>query len=507
MEDIAALADLADNRPVKAQLAGQDVVIVRADGAVHVLSGMCPHAGAPLADGAVCQGRLICPWHKAVFRLDTGALVEPPALDGLARYPVTIRDGRVLAEPRAATPPNPTPIVTNVRVILVLGTGAAGVAACIALRDNGYDGRLVLIGAEAAEPYDRTALSKFVLAGDMPPREISPLRAADVWTARGIERIEATLVDLDVATRTLTCADGTRLHYDRAILATGATPNRLAIPGATLANVLTLRDRADATAVLAATSPATRVVVIGSSFIALEAASALRKRNVPVTIVSPDQRPFEKQFGPAIADLFRTLHETNGVVFHTPARPVRFIGTERVTAVALDDGAELPADLVLLGVGVRPATDIVRGAEQIADGGIVVDSAMHAGNGLYAVGDCAAFPWHGRPVRIEHWRVAQQQARRAAAAILGLPIDHPPVPFFWTYHYGQNTEYLGHADRWDRIEIVGDPHDWNFLALLITGADVSAVVAAGRPRQTAVLVERMRQPLPPDEALRLIADH
>jgi NADPH-dependent 2,4-dienoyl-CoA reductase/sulfur reductase-like enzyme/nitrite reductase/ring-hydroxylating ferredoxin subunit len=507
MQDIVALSDLADNKLVAGKLAGEDVVIVRTGDVVHVLAGTCPHAGAPLADGAVCGGRLICPWHKAVFHLDTGGLVEPPALDGLARYQVTIRNGRVWADPIATPPPAVAPVVTDVRSVAVLGTGAAGVAACVALRDRAYDGRLVMIGSEASEPYDRTSLSKFVLAGELQPNDVYPLREAAVWADRDIERIDAEIVDLDVAGRTVTLADGTKLRYDRAILATGAIPRLLELPGVMLENMFTLRSRSDAAALLTGTGSATRVVIVGSSFIALEAASALRQRDVNVTIVSPQTRPFEHQFGPDIADLFRRVHEDNGVVFHTPAQPVRFVGTERVSAVVLDDGVELPADMVLLGVGVRPATDFVRGADKAADGGIIVDATMHAGNGLYVAGDSAAFPLRGRPTRIEHWRVAQQQARVAAANILGGNVEDQGVPFFWTYHYGQTIEYLGHAEHWDRIEIIGDLAGWNFVALLITGDEVSAVVAAGRSRETSLLVERMRRKLSVEDAMQMIGSN
>ena len=172
----------------------------------------------------------------------------------------------------------------------------------------------------------------------------------------------------------------------------------------------------------------------------------------------------------------------------------------------LEDGRRLPADLVVVGVGVRPATDFVEGVERAKDGGLPVDASMRVAQDVYAAGDIAAFPLppDGTRTRIEHWRVAQQQARVAAANMLGGSAAYDGVPFFWTYHYGQNFEYLGHAETWDEEVVEGEIERQNFVALLLRRKRVAAVVACGRQRTTAALAERMREPLPVDEALKII---
>jgi apoptosis-inducing factor 3 len=504
MHDIAALADLPDGLPIGVQVDGKDIVLVRLGETVCAVDGKCPHAGAPLADGAVHNNHLICPWHKGVFRLSDGAPVEPPALIGLARYDVEIHGGRVLMNPTPAATRPIAPVSTDMRIVLVLGGGAAAVAACTALRDNGYIGRLIMIGPEVTEPYDRTVLSKFVLAGDMQASEIPPLQTAGYWAARDIQRLDTSIIKLDANTKAVTLADGSRRSYDRAILATGARPKRLNIPGSTLQNIFTLRSRQDAIALAEVTTPSTRVAIVGSSFIGLEAASALRKRGIVVTVVNPEPLPFEKQFGPELAAMFKRMHEANGVQFRVSTKPSRFAGEEQVRAVILEDNTELPADIVLLAVGVRPVTEFVEGVRKADDGGVLVDGGMRATDDLYVVGDCANFLWRGTHTRIEHWRVAQQQAHVAAVNVLGGHARYDGVPFFWTYHYGQNYEYLGHAETWDQIEIVGSQEDRNFVAIFLRDNAVVAVVASGRERQTAILVERMRLPLSLDDARALI---
>ena len=343
-----------------------------------------------------------------------------------------------------------------------------------------------------------------MLAGEMQAREIPPLQTAGYWAAWDIQRLDASIIKLDASTKAVTLADGSRLSYDRAILATGARPKRLNIPGSTLQNVFTLRSRKDAAALAAATTPSTRVVIVGSSFIGLEVASALRKRGIVVTVVSPEPKPFEKQFGPELATMFKRLHEANGVQFRVSTKPSRFAGEEQVRAIVLEDNTEIPADIVLLAVGVRPATDFVEGVRKADDGGVLVDGGMRAADDLYVAGDCASFLWRGSQTRIEHWRVAQQQARIAAANLLGGHASYDGVPFFWTYHYGQNYEYLGHAETWDQIEMIGSQENRDFVALFVKDNAVVAVVASGRERQTAILVERMRSPLSLDEARALI---
>jgi NADPH-dependent 2,4-dienoyl-CoA reductase/sulfur reductase-like enzyme/nitrite reductase/ring-hydroxylating ferredoxin subunit len=502
MQVVGRLTEFGDPSITKAKVGDADLVIVRDGAVINAFAASCPHAGAPLAEGAVCNHRLVCPWHKATFRISDGAVLDPPALDALARHAVRIDGDSVLvsAEPIASLwePPR-----LDGRTVLILGSGAGGTAAAVFLREAGFSGRITVIGQEALEPYDRTVLSKFVLA-DMKPSDVPALRRDAYWTTRRIDRKEATITRVDAAAHRVHLADGTVLDYDAAVLVTGATANVPKLPGATLTGVHTLRNRQDAASIVAVAAQGSRAVIVGSSFIGLEAASALHERGVHVTVVAPETVPFARQFGPEIGAMFRRLHEANGTVFRLGAEVERIGGTERVDSVLVKGGERLPADFVILGVGVSPATGFVDGVRKADDGGIVVDTTLRAADGLYVVGDAARFPFGTGHVRIEHWRVAQQHGRVAALNIAGVATHYDSVPFFWTYHFGKNFEYLGHAERWDRVHIDGELDDQRFVALQIRGEDVVGVVACQREYTTALLIERMRQPLTVSEAMDLL---
>ncbi len=417
MQIVARLSDLDDGCITKAKLGGADVVIIRDGMVVNVFGAACPHAGAPLAEGALCHHKLICPWHKATFCVRDGSVLEPPALDALPRYRVRIDGDDVWASSEPIKSEREVQHLDG-RKVLILGSGAAATAAAVALREAGFGDRITMIGNEALEPYDRTALSKFVLA-NMPPSDVPALRRDAYWTTHHIDRVTATITRVDAASRQVHLADASILDYDAAVLATGALPRVPTLPGATLAGVHTLRNRQDAAAIVARATRGARAVILGSSFIGLEAASALHERGVQVTVVSPESIPFAKQFGPEIGAMFRRLHEAHGTVFHLEAEIDAIDGTEQANAVHLKGGEVLPADLVIVGVGVSPATGFVDGVHKADDGGILVDSTLRAADGLYVVGDAACFPFGDTHVRIEHWRVAQQHGRIAGLNIAG----------------------------------------------------------------------------------------
>jgi NADPH-dependent 2,4-dienoyl-CoA reductase/sulfur reductase-like enzyme/nitrite reductase/ring-hydroxylating ferredoxin subunit len=500
MQKIGRLSDYRDGTITKLTLGSAEIVIARDGSSIHAFAARCPHAGAPLEEGGIYNHRLICPWHKATFCLKDGTVVEPPALDGLARHAVEIHGQDVLVSPDPVGTACP-PARLDGRKVLILGSGAGGTAAAVALRDAGFSGSITLIGSE--EPYDRTVLSKFVLH-DMPASEVPLLRPAEYWMNRRIERLEAAIVRLDAIGKNVHLADGTVLHYDDAVLATGATPNVPKLPGVTLAGVHSLRTRHDAASIVASATPGATAVVVGSSFIGLEAASALLGRGLNVTVTAPEPIPFQRQFGPEIGSMFRRLHEANGVRFRLQAKVAAFSGKETVDGVLLEGGERLAADLVVLGVGVTPATAFVDGVRKADDGGIEVDDTLRAADGLYVVGDCACFPFNGKQIRIEHWRVAQQHGRIAAANIAGISQHYETVPFFWTYHFGRRFECIGHPQGWDRLHVDGALTDQDFIGLQIQGDRVVGVIACQRERTTAILIERMRKPLTVPEAIDLL---
>ncbi|NQD78428.1 NAD(P)/FAD-dependent oxidoreductase, partial [Pseudomonas sp. CM27] len=255
---------------------------------------------------------------------------------------------------------------------------------------------------------------------------------------------------------------------------------------------------------LDAAEPGQPVVIVGDGFIGLEAASALRKYGVHVHVVTRHEIPLARQLGERIGRSIRALHERKGVTFHGPTEVERVEGQDKVEAVLLSNGERLQTSLVLLGTGVKPATGFLQGVPLTEDKSVRVDTEMRAADGLWAAGDIVTFPLAGRPVRIEHWRLAQQHGVIAAANMLGEQRRYADVPFFWTYQHGRTYEVLGHARDWDRIEFVGEPEEGDFIALQCVGDQVEAVVARGYSDAMAMLSLLMKRSLSLCDAVRLV---
>jgi NADPH-dependent 2,4-dienoyl-CoA reductase/sulfur reductase-like enzyme/nitrite reductase/ring-hydroxylating ferredoxin subunit len=500
---VARFADVPQDRGLQVEIGNCKIVLLRANGELRAFQGLCPHAGAPLAEGALCHGRLICPWHKAAYRAEDGGLCEPPSLDSLKRYPLELRGDEVWVDDQPLPDPH-TPPADDPRTFVVVGAGAAGTACAAALREKGFGGRIVLVDGEPGAGYDRTVLSKFVLAGEMSPKDVPPLRDEAFYQAQRIERVQGEVTSLDAPGKTLHLNNGGILRYDAAVLATGGAPNPLKLPGAGLANVFVLRSKAQAEQIINAAQPGQRAVIIGDSFIALECASALREYGLDVTVLARHSVPFAKQFGEAVGKAIRALHEEHGVKFISEHEATQILGEDKVEGVLLDNGLRLAADLVLAGVGVQPATAPFESLPREEDQSLRVDDGMRVSDGLWAIGDIATFPLSGQPTRIEHWRLAQQHARIAAANMLGGEEHYLDVPFFWTYHFGKNYDYLGHAQEWDEVEFSGEPEQPPFIGLFAKDGIVVAAVACDKQRAMALLAERMKQPLRIKEAWTLI---
>lgn len=500
MRIVARLINLPEDRGVRIETAVNNVLLVRSGSQVRAYQADCPHAGAPLEQGVTCDGRIVCPWHKAAFALDTGQVCEPPALVGLKQYPVEIQDGVVSVgdDPLVSSPATTG---NDPRCFIVVGAGAAGSAAIATLRREGFAGRLLWIDQEQDPVYDRTALSKFVIAGDMTPEDTPPLLDEEFY--RDIQ-IQGLVRSLDPHTKRIVMEDGRHFDYDAALLATGGEAHPLDIPGAVLNNVFVLRSRDDAARILEAAPRTACAVIIGDSFIGLEAASALRKRGLTVQVVGRHEIPLVAQLGKRIGASLRQLHEANGVIFHSGTEPARLEGHSAVTTVVLKNGRRLAADLVLMGVGVTPATGFVQGIEKAEDQSLKADAHLSVAPGLWAAGDMLTFPWQNQPTRIEHWRVAQQLGVIAARNMLGAEEVFADVPFFWTFHFDKTFEVLGHPQQWNHLHLEGDLQHHDFIALLCHGDEVEAVIACEHPRATALLSQRMQQPLKKAEVLELI---
>jgi NADPH-dependent 2,4-dienoyl-CoA reductase/sulfur reductase-like enzyme/nitrite reductase/ring-hydroxylating ferredoxin subunit len=497
--DVASLTDLGDGQIHPLEVEGTQILLFREGETVHAVGATCPHAGAQLAEGVRHGNRIICPWHKATFCLRTGRLLEPPAVDDLARYAVKREGDRVHVTLPAEQPTRPAPS-TDQRLFAIIGAGASGALAAQTLRREGFGGRIVMFDSENRVPYDRTLLSKYHLSGQ-PGAEKSPLQTQSFYRQHDIERRTAEVEALDAVTRTIHCTDGTIQTYDTALLATGAAPSLPPLPGAHLGNVFLLRSRKDADAILAQAERSQRAVILGASFIGMEVAASLRERGLEVTVAGKEQAPFEKQLGARIGNAFVGLHRKQGVAFRLGEEIQALDGEHKIEAVTLTNGERLPADLVVIGFGVKPVTGYIRGVPVNEDGSITVDATLKAADGLYAAGDIARFPYRGLPIRIEHWRVAEQHGRTAALNMMGQGVRYEAVPVFWTIQYLKRLDYIGHAKEWENVIVHGDLGKPEFLAYYVKNGRVVAAAGLDRDKETAALIAlfEQRQDWTPEE--------
>jgi NADPH-dependent 2,4-dienoyl-CoA reductase/sulfur reductase-like enzyme/nitrite reductase/ring-hydroxylating ferredoxin subunit len=452
------LSELADGGKLVGHVGDEQVLLVRRGLEVFAVGAHCTHYDGPLVDGLLVDGMVRCPWHHASFDLRTGEALRAPALSPIACWSVEERDGKIFVrtkrEPRAAMPRGKTSGKAPDKVVIV-GGGAAGFAAAERLRRERYQGSIVMLSNDEAPPIDRPNLSKDYLAGKA-PEEWVPLRPDSFYAENGIElRLGTNVIAVNVRSREVVLSNGGKVPYDRLLLATGAEPVRLSIPGADLPHIHPLRSLADCRAIIERAKTARRAVVLGASFIGLEVAAALRARRIDVHVVAPDKRPMERILGPQMGDFVRTLHEEHGVVFHLE-NSATVIDGKRVT---LKNGGALEADLVVTGVGVRPRTALAEQGGITVERGALVNVYLETSvPGIFAAGDIARWPdlHSGESIRVEHWVVAERQGQTAALNMLGRRERFTAVPFFWSQHYDTPINYVGHADKWDELAIEGD---------------------------------------------------
>ena len=451
-----ALSSLDEGAMLPGHAQGEPLILVRRGSELFAIGAVCTHYGAPLATGLLVDDTVRCPWHHACFSLRTGEALRAPALNPVSCWRVEQRDGTAFVREKLETATRRVRAVTSAmpESIVIVGGGAAGNAAAEMLRREGYTGRLTMLSADESVPYDRPNLSKNYLAGSAPEDWI-PLRSPEFYKEQKIDlRLGVRVTAIDAARRQVHLAEDSPYTYDALLLATGAEPVRLALPGGDLPHVHYLRTFADSRALIARAVVSKQAVVIGASFIGLEVASSLRARNIDVHVVGRETCPMEKILGSEVGNFIRKMHEEHGVTFHLGTTPVAI--DER--SVTLQSGENIPADLVVIGVGVRPGIALAEQAGLAVDRGVSVNEYLETSiPGIFAAGDIARWPdpLTGERIRVEHWVVAERQGQTAARNILGRRERFDAVPFFWTEQYDFGLAYVGHAERFDKAEIDG----------------------------------------------------
>ncbi len=493
------LSDVPPNGMLLGHVGGEAVLFSRRGDELFAISATCSHYGGPLANGVVDGDTIRCPWHHACFSVRTGEALRAPALSPVACWRVEQHEGTVKVtskidrDPLAPTMrvPAKSDYVTTLERVVIIGAGAAGSAAAEMLRRSGFAGAVTMVDIEDDAPYDRPNISKDYLAGNAPEAWM-PLRAAGFYAQHNIAIVRGRVTTINLESKSISIAGHADVLYSALLLATGAEPIHLDVPGNDLPHVHYMRSLADARAVIAATETAQRAVVVGASFIGLEVAASLRARGLEVQVVAPDSQPLARVLGPELGARVRALHEEHGVSFHLEQKPDRIDHD----AVVLDDGTRLPADLVVIGVGVRPRLDLATAAGLALDHGVLVNEYLETSvPGIFAAGDIARWPDpnSGQRIRLEHWVVAQRMGQAAARNMLGARERFAPVPFFWSAHYDMSISYVGHAESWDEALVDRSGNDPSLAVQFKRDGQELALATVARDEQslrTELVMER-----------------
>ena len=475
------LKDLPDGKIVSGKVGDDDAILVRRGDEFFAVGAHCTHYHGPLADGLVEGDTIRCPWHHACFSLRTGDALRAPALDPIPCWRVE-RAGESVYVRTKLPEPVPPPRSASARrpaSVVILGGGAAGLAAADMLRRQGYDGPITMLSADDSPPVDRPNLSKDYLAGTA-KEDWMPLRSPEFYTDKKIDLVlQARAASIDLNQRVVQLEGGKTHRFDALLIATGAEPVKIDVPGTASSPVLYLRTFADSKAIIARAESAKSAVVVGASFIGLEVAASLRARNLDVHVVAPEAEPLARVMGPEVGRVIRRVHEEHGVVFHL-GRTVAKIDQRTVT---LSDRSTVDADLLVFGVGVRPAIGLAERAGLTMDRGIAVNEYLEtSAPGVFAAGDVARWPdrYSGERIRVEHWVVAERQGQTAAKNMLGARQRFDFAPFFWSQHYDFVINYVGHAERWDKVEVDGDLDAREWVVRYKQGGRTLAVATMSR---------------------------
>jgi len=497
--------DLQNGKMIQGRVGDEDVVLARQGDEFFAVGAGCTHYHAPLAQGLVVGEELHCPLHHARFSLRTGMPLCAPAFDPIPRWRVErVGDNIFVREQFPATslypeagaskPPN------SPSSVVIVGGGAAGLAAADMLRRKGYEGPVTIISADDSVPYDRPNVSKDYLREPIPDEWMN-LRVPAYYGEQRIDVVlNARVAGIDTQRKQVQLQDGKTYSYGSLLLATGSDVIKLPASVAAYSQVFYVRTWSDARVLFERLATAKQVVVVGSSFIGLEVAASIRSRGIDVHVVSLEHQPFERTLGPEVGRFFRTLHEAHGVHFHMGQNVARVDGNQ----VVLNDSTTIRADFLVVGVGVRPSVALAEQAGLKIDNGVVVNEYLETScPGIFAAGDIARWPdpHSGQQIRVEHWVVAERQGQVAARNILGYRERYDAIPYFWTEQFGVSLRYVGHADKWDAIEVEGslEAHDCTVtyklkgraIAVATVGRDIQclqseAAMEAALPAQSRV---------------------
>jgi NADPH-dependent 2,4-dienoyl-CoA reductase/sulfur reductase-like enzyme/nitrite reductase/ring-hydroxylating ferredoxin subunit len=508
---IAGVNDLKDGEMKEFAIEDNKILLSKSGGKYYATGASCPHYGAPLEKGIFSGERIVCPWHHATYNAKNGDLLEPPSRNALASFEVEVKGEDVYVFIPEKFSGSRMPEMgkhepgSDKRTFVIIGAGAAGSSAAETLRQNGFDGRIQMLTFEDRMPYDRPNLSKEYLQGDA-KEEWMPLRPDDFYEKHGIEVLRKTEVtEIDKDKKELKLASGEALKYDKLLITTGGTPNSLDIPGMDLKNVFTLRTFDNSDEIIKAAEKSKQVAVIGASFIGMETAFSMLKRKLKVTVIAPESTPFEHIFGKEIGGFFQKKHEEAGTVLKLGNTVKSIEGKTKVEGVVLDNDEKVDADMVIVGIGVKPKTGFLNNLQLEKDGSLAVDEYFHYGDDIYAAGDIAQFPfWYsGEKIRIEHWRTSEQEGRHAGLNMAGKNEPFRSIPFFWTTQVGIHFRYVGYVREWDDLLVEGDISKGSFIAYFIKGGKVHAAAGIKYDKEMAAVEELMRRnQMPSPEELK-----
>ena len=475
---VARSKDIEEGKPFSADLnENESVLLVRKGDDLFAWSNACPHVGCPLSWGHIHGDEIVCGCHNARFDITTGKLRSAPGVDDLPAYEVREEKGDVFVgkqQPISFSMPSGS----DSRTVVIVGAGAGGNAAAESLRREGFAGRIVMITLEAERPYDRTLLSKFFLAGNMGFEDVA-MRPVGFYDEMKIELMTGRrAMEVKPAAKSVVLDDGSEVSGDFLVLATGAAPKHLPVPGADQPGVFVLRSFAEGRRLREVVSAARKAVVIGASFIGTETAAYMVGRGIDVTVVAPESVPFERVLGPEVGKRFVKMHTDNGVKMRLGTGVSRITGNGKADGVELADGTRLPADLVVVGIGVTPVVDYIESSGLARDGAVPVDRNLATtAPGVFAIGDIARV--QGK-IRVEHWVVAQRHGEEVARSILGTGEGLSYAPFFWTRQFEMSFAYIGFAPDYDETRVKGDVENGSFLIGYFKDGYLAAVGTMGK---------------------------